>query len=129
MIDWEKKYQLGIKEIDKQHKKFFTLAKKVYNLANDKSSKKTIDKAVVDLINYAKEHFSEEEKSMEINKYPMLEQQKNAHRKFIEKVCNYQKNIMIGDLVTTTSIFNFSWDWLSQHILKMDKKYKEFLDK
>jgi hemerythrin len=55
--------------------------------------------------------------------YPELPQQKEAHRRFVDKVQDFQRRFSAGDRSVPVEAMNTVRDWLVSHIQKMDKKY------
>ena len=121
MITWKKKFDTGIKRIDKQHRKIVEILNTLFSLP-DKADPKEISRVFDDLRNYIIEHFKVEEAYMKTHGYAGLEQQVKEHTFFIDKLCEYQKGFLKHDSFTTINVFNFVWDWFSGHILGTDKK-------
>ena len=83
---------------------------------------------ISDLKDYTAVHFSDEEAYMEKIGYPELESQKKAHTAFIDKLAE----INLDDLDAhqqhyLEDLISFLLNWLSVHILHMDKKIGEFV--
>jgi hemerythrin len=121
MIVWKKKFDTGIKKIDKQHRKIAEILNTLYSL-KDGSDPKKINRVFDDLQNYIIEHFKMEEEYMKTHGYSGLEQQIQEHGAFIDKFCEYQKGFLKYESFITINVFNFVWDWFSGHILGTDKK-------
>ena len=121
MITWKRRFDTGIKEIDKQHRKIVEILNKLFSL-KDGENPRQINSVFEDLRNYIVEHFRAEEAYMETHGYAGLEQQKREHGAFIDKLCDYQKKFLKHDSFTTINVFNFVWDWFSGHILGTDQK-------
>jgi len=127
IIEWEKKYSVNVRKLDKQHKKIISILNDILNLDFQKKPQKT-EKIIDDLINYIKNHFSTEEEYLRKHNYPDFQAHKLEHEKFTVKVCEYQKDYLLDKSLPTISLFNFVWDWFSQHILVTDKKYQLYLE-
>ncbi len=54
--------------------------------------------------------------------YPGYEEQRKEHNQFIDRLFEAQKEYCKNGCLTSINIFNFIWDWFSQHILIVDKK-------
>ena len=59
--------------------------------------------------------------------YPELELQKEAHRRFIEKVADIRKRYEGKDDSVIFEALTTVRDWLINHIRKMDKKYGSYM--
>ena len=70
MFKWNDELLVGLKEIDDEHKELFSLFQSLSSDINADKDVKIIKSAVAYLDNYVKEHFSSEERHMEMFKYP-----------------------------------------------------------
>ena len=85
-----------------------------------------IDKIILDLIEYTKYHFAEEEKLMTSINYSGIAAQKLAHTTFVDKMGEYKREIDKGlGVFVVTKVSKTGIDWLKEHILTMDKKYED----
>lgn len=128
LITWSDKYSVGIGSIDDQHKRLIELI----NGLNDEMGKgrgaEAASAVIQDLVDYTKYHFTTEEDLMEKNEYPDFFEHRKEHAAFIEKVSGFQADFEKKKSVSLIiNISNFLWDWLSKHILVVDKKYSPFL--
>ncbi|OEV90398.1 chemotaxis protein [Campylobacter jejuni] len=81
---WDDSYSVHNAKIDEQHKKLFELAGKVEYLIDKPVYKDEIKNLLAEFFNYMKDHFYEEERYMELIKYPDIE----THKKFINILSN-----------------------------------------
>jgi len=56
------------------------------------------------------------------HQYSGYEEQRNEHNQFIDRLFEAQKEYSKHGRVTSVNIYNFVWDWFSQHILILDKQ-------
>lgn len=128
-IKWEKKYELGIPGIDKQHRHLLDLCNKLRKDIKDSSTKEGVDWHVTlahtlkELVVYTQEHFATEEKLMRICSYQDFNRHCNQHQRFIEQVT---KQLMTFDLATLQeaySLLDFLRDWILSHVACEDKLY------
>jgi hemerythrin len=130
MFELTKEYETGIYKIDKEHRRLFELADDCYNLLKDDSFDNKYEKVknvINELKDYAKFHFSEEEKLMESVKHKQIFTHKLQHDYFIEKI----DAIDIEDIDDIESnqdqyiidILTFIVAWIRQHILSKDAQY------
>ncbi|HHY64817.1 MAG TPA: hemerythrin family protein [Clostridiaceae bacterium] len=134
VIKWKDEYSCYDPVIDAQHAKLIDLINEMNDVA--KLVEDGIDSydELVSIFNelkdYAVYHFSHEEKMFEEHGYDSfnIKVQKIEHDNFKNKV----SAINIYDLdenqdETVRSILDFLSKWLDHHILKIDKKFGEFL--
>jgi hemerythrin-like metal-binding protein len=122
LIEWKKEYAVGITKIDSQHKKIIKIVNRAIGQQFSKQNENEIEEILDNLRDYMKEHFKTEEEYMLQHQYSGYEEQRNEHNQFIDRLCEAQKEYYKTGRVTSINIFNFIWDWFSQHILILDKQ-------
>jgi hemerythrin len=80
------------------------------------------------LVDYTKFHFAAEEKLMSSNQYPGYLSQKTEHDNLTKKVSDIKARLDAGNMVVTVEVMTFLKDWLTKHIMGLDKKYSSFLN-
>jgi len=122
---WKDRYSLGVEKMDDEHK---ILIEKINNLVlgiNKGSQKSTIKRLFVDLAEYTKSHFADEEAYMASISYPDLRQHQEIHKRLLNQVTEFEGQIERSDFEPTTLI-SFLNDWLIKHILAVDMRYADF---
>jgi hemerythrin len=127
LIKWNDTYSVQIKEIDDQHKKLIQMINDLHNAMSEGRGKLIVAQILDDLIDYTKTHFKTEEVMMEKCSYPSFRTHKEAHDILTQKVLDIQSRFQTGQVVVTIEVMNFLKDWLTQHILEMDKLYIPYL--
>lgn len=124
------KYHTGIELVDQEHQRLFEIiadANKVIHaeLLHDKYDE--IMRILSELKDYTQEHFRDEEACMEEMGYPGLSEQKKAHEAFVEKLAEVNLDSMDDNQQEyLEELIDFLLNWLSVHILHMDKKIGEY---
>lgn len=124
------KYHTGIEVVDQEHQRLFEIiadANRVIHaeLLHDKYDE--IVRILSELRDYTQEHFHDEEACMEEMGYPGLLEQKKAHEAFIEKLAEIDLDSMDDNQQEyLEGLIDFLLNWLSVHILHMDKKIGEY---
>ena len=121
-IEWEEKYSVGNKEIDDQHKKLFNLANTI-----ELAEKSHVTKIIMGLYKYTMRHFTAEEKMMEKSGYPYLSEHKKLHDNLITKLNDISERADMGRDIDMEKLKVFVFEWLTDHILKQDKDYMDYL--
>ncbi len=124
---WNENYSVGVKELDAQHQMLFNYINELHDAMKAGKSKDIISSTLQKLSDYARVHFTAEEKMMEQKKYPDLAKHKTEHMKFFEKVTDYQMNFNHKSFMTSLEIMDFLKNWLMGHILDTDKKYTPYM--
>ncbi len=76
---------------------------------------------------YAVEHFGHEERLFDLHGYPEGAQHKDVHRRFVQRVLEWEKQAAGGNPTVIMEILRGLVDWLVAHIMKVDKRYEAFL--
>jgi hemerythrin-like metal-binding protein len=127
VVTWEEKYSVKVPEIDAQHKRLFDMINAFYEAIADKQAHEGMKKIIHGLIQYTEFHIQYEERLMERYRYAGLDDQRAAHRAFVQKVTGFQNRFSEGKLLLTVEVTNFLKNWLVEHILASDMKYVEAL--
>jgi hemerythrin-like metal-binding protein len=123
---WRDEYSVGVDQFDRQHRHLFEIIDKLYAHTHTPSDLKLVSQALKEMLDYAKEHFTDEEKLMQQYAYPELESQKKQHAYFLKTTAELiayppdRKEEGAGEIAEFLNI------WWVIHILKWDMKYKEF---
>ena len=116
----------NLPSIDTQHKRLVDYINDLYRAAR----RRDMDKAreVFDALkNYAVEHFGYEERLFADYAYPEATRHKEIHRRFVETVLKWEKQLAAGDPEVVMTTLRGLVDWLVNHIMKEDKKYEAYL--
>lgn len=120
------KYKTGIELVDEEHKKLFEIIKDTNDLIYEEFVPDKYD-AIIHIIgelkDYTVKHFSDEEEYMSSIGYEGIEAQKAAHMAFVDKL----NRINFDDVDDNQheylcELTDYLLNWLSAHILKMDKR-------
>lgn len=123
LIYWQSYYSVQITELDEQHKKLIEIINTLYDAYLSEIQQDKISSIIEEMYEYADVHFKTEENYFEKFGYKEANEHKAEHTSFLEKIksfeCGYKKNSKLLSL----QIMNFLQEWLSNHIMKTDKKY------
>ena len=125
-LSWKEGYSVGIEKFDDQHKKLVGIIARLENCYNEKADSKVASQVAGELRDYTVAHFGLEERNMQRHHYPHYDAHKNEHDKFRELT-----RVLFTDLVLEREKdlygkLEFLFDWLVNHIGKVDKKYEAF---
>jgi hemerythrin len=128
-ITWTKDLAVGIELIDEQHKMLIKHLNDLSQALQSQQGPAKIASTLNFLIDYTNFHFTAEEKHMETNAYPELNNHKKAHESFKATLAN-----MEGDLVEegatqalADSIDTLLVTWLFEHIREVDVAFGKYL--
>lgn len=120
------KYKTGISLIDEEHKHLFEIIRETRDLIDEQFLYDKYD-PIIQILKELKEytilHFGDEEEYMESIGYEGLELQKIAHTAFVDRL----NEVNLDDLEDSQKeyldeLLLFLLNWLTNHILKMDKQ-------
>lgn len=122
-IQWNDSFRVNVKVIDEQHQRLFDLINELYANMQKSESRDIIAKTIKDLLDYTVYHFREEEKLMERSNYSGIEQHIKIHKSMIENIQRFQKEFESGNPLVHYEILSFVGNWLTAHIMGVDRKY------
>ncbi len=127
--EWKKEFSVAVKQFNDDHKKLFGYLNEL-----DQGLKAGIGIADMSyilkgLIDYTKTHFRNEERLMEKHGYPGYEQHKKEHDDLLQKVDLFYDEFSSGKKAFSIELLTFLDNWVTDHILKTDMKYKPFFEK
>lgn len=127
---WDEKYNVGVCELDAQHKQLLSILSDLYDAMQAHSTNFILGEILNRLIDYTKYHFSSEEKYMTQYDYPDLASHKREHEVFTKKVIEFKESFDSGknSFFLGLSLTSFAKDWLFSHISGTDKEYGPFLN-
>jgi hemerythrin-like metal-binding protein len=123
---WKDEYSVGVEKLDRQHRRLFKIVNKLIERSAAFSDLKLVPQTLTEMLNYAKEHFTDEEELMQEYGYPEIEPHKEQHAYFIKTTAELSINALNNQSMVSREIAEFLKLWWSLHILKTDMKYKEF---
>lgn len=128
-VKWESKFELGIPEIDEQHKKLVDLCNRLYvGLIECKSNltknwQALLSDTIREMADYTKTHLAYEEKILATMNYDKLSEQKIRHKEFTDKVTETLQHFNDANMQTTVEMSQFLREWILSHIACEDKLY------
>lgn len=127
LIIWNDAYSVDLPEIDSQHKKLIGLINQLYNLYLERNQHQVHD-VIKEIQDYTVYHFSTEENLFKAKNYSQQEEHKVLHEQFIDEFNQLLEQYKGAESVLTMKIMTFLQRWLTNHILKEDKKYVGYLN-
>jgi hemerythrin len=128
LIQWTQEYSVGIEQFDDQHKRIFALINKLHDAITQGKGFEALRDVLDDLTDYTKTHFIDEETLMMKYRYPYLSAHRQEHKKLAAQVVKLQGWRKQSDTLLSPVVLEFLMNWLSNHILKTDMRYKSFLN-
>ena len=117
---------MGIDSIDRQHQKLIGMINRLVKATDLTVRSEHVSDILTEMTRYASEHFRTEEELMEEYAYPLLTEHKALHQEFRKKTLEICNATMLGVESVPQVMFNYLRDWLRNHILTEDMKYRDF---
>lgn len=131
-MQWTERLATGINTIDSQHKELFKRIDNLVLAIKQHRCQSEIDGMIKFLDDYARVHFSEEEKHMRETHYGGLDEQREDHAKYLAALAELKEQASLPrvqggsyDLSATTN--QVVVDWIVAHIMRLDMKFGEYL--
>ncbi len=131
-MEWTEKLATGIDTIDSQHKELFKRINNLVVAIKQQRCKSEIDGVLKFLDDYARIHFSEEERHMRETGYPGIQEQIEDHKRYLDALAELKAQASLPriqgssyDLSATTN--QMVVDWIVGHIRRLDMKFGEYL--
>lgn len=123
-LKWDKRYNVGVDIIDKEHKKLFGILNKLYAFGSSEiKSHFACQEAIKYFKDHAIQHFADEESYMASIGYPGLEAHKRIHRDFRDRMLPALEKELGQTDYSAASIHHFLGvcaGWLIGHTLMED---------
>jgi len=133
MLAWKAEFELGIPEIDRQHRRLVEIGGALFELISDQTRTDYYDEIMAmlkELEDYTVTHFAYEEAAFDAKGFIGTDAHKFEHKLFIKKLEKYQNNLESVDRNqkdVLLELLTFVSDWLVKHIIKTDREYVELL--
>ena len=122
---WDIKYEVGVEDIDFQHRYFLKLINRFCDNVGASDCSDNIDCYIHELVLYAKFHFCSEENLMRSFKYPDLQRHIDLHRKVIVDLTNELALVEFHEH-NNKNIIEFLTSWFLDHTVNEDSKFGNF---
>jgi hemerythrin len=126
-IEWKDSYNIGVKEIDNQHRGLFDIISKLFNSRLYEPDGKYFYLTLNKFVEYAQVHFSTEERYMQKAQYPKFAEHKNEHDLFIEQVSGLVQDVENKEPDIENKTLQFLKGWYLAHILGTDRDLEKAL--
>jgi methyl-accepting chemotaxis protein/hemerythrin len=128
LISWSKELEIGIDQIDRQHKQLVNLINELNIAIGYTQPNSVMLPIVMRLQNYAETHFAAEEEIFSTYDYPDRAAHEADHAAFSDSITYIRKQCELIDAPMSTRIRDFLLGWLCNHIKNKDMDYKRFLE-
>ncbi|MDO8788099.1 MAG: bacteriohemerythrin [Sulfuritalea sp.] len=127
LVQWSTSMSSGNLHIDEQHAILIDTINQLAS-AESQDDRPVVAMIIDELVNYTVFHFDYEERLIEATGYPELENHRRIHQGFVKWVrelreeFTYHRRRQLGE-----RILGFLCDWLREHILGEDLRYRPYI--
>lgn len=122
IINWETKYETGIKRVDFEHKIFLELINSFKIAIDNNRPEDELVRIIIEIEKYAVFHFISEENFMNSIEYPEYKNHQIQHFDLLEKF-----NLAKFDKQGFPKFYDFIKEWFINHTIYEDRKIKDFI--
>ncbi|MGE4504933.1 MAG: bacteriohemerythrin [Desulfovibrionaceae bacterium] len=127
LISWGGKLVLGVQEIDRQHRRLVDLVNALYSGMRSGKAGDVMGELLSQLVEYTVYHFDHEEKLFAKHGYPEAKAHHEVHEKLKAQVGDFVGKYQSGKAEVSMDLMIFLRDWLTDHIMRTDRRYAPFL--
>lgn len=129
MVNWDKRYSVGLQKIDDQHETFFELINRLEGLTKLDNFLDELPKLLNEIVEYASLHFKTEEKILKEVGYDNFETHHEEHEKIKKDIYMECKRVVEKEATAMDVIwlYNYMMNWIKHHILEVDMLYIDSL--
>ena len=117
-IEWNELYCLGDTNIDAQHQYLFELA----NIVLESNELEALGSSVLNLFQYTRNHFHDEEEFMQSRQYVNLDEHRKLHENLISKISALPSPTKENQQVLKKELHHLMLFWVLKHIIDDDSK-------
>jgi hemerythrin len=127
LFQWNSEYSVGISRFDSQHKRLIELLNQLHEGMRAGYGRKVLLNLLHALQDYTQHHCAEEELAMAFYRYPQAAEHRAEHDELRARIAQYLAEFEANKLnKIDVEMVNFVLQWLTQHIMGVDRKYCEF---
>ncbi len=125
IMPWNSKFDLGVPEMNAEHKGLLDLMNKIYDMNEAGASHGQLVLAINELGALTKKHFADEERYMESIGYPKLVPHQMIHRDLLRELGDNIAQFKASSGPAPKELFRFLKIWLTAHIAGIDRQYAD----
>lgn len=130
LIMWDSDFSVGVDRLDADHIVLISLINHIHEVGQSASDETAMARILEVLIEQARTHFRREEELLEKWDYPDLDAHIKHHQILMEQLKElHQECLRYHGAETIEEIIKLLGLWLEEHILKVDKRYRPFLER
>lgn len=126
---WKPSYELGIPEIDLDHRQLVGLINELYEAMKQGQGYELMNQILDRLIDYVGKHFAAEEGFMRAAHYPGMFDHEKEHQQFRASILEMDMRRRAGNAPPSIELLTYLKNWLSNHVTTVDKELGRYLQR
>src|SRR5512142_402549 len=123
---WDERFSVGILALDEQHKELMAMINQLIDHEEADTGSEHIAEILDRMTRYAEYHFHTEEQLLTEYSYPENPSHEKEHTRFKTQIARFCMDAIHRNKDLRNEILFYLRNWLKNHILKSDMKYKSF---
>jgi hemerythrin-like metal-binding protein len=120
-IEWQEAFATGIKTIDEQHRKLIEMINRLDAAVHSPDLPHVIGQVLTELVEYARVHFADEERTMDKVGFADTARHKALHVAITKQIVKILLQLRDGQAINIYELISFFKGWLINHIMVEDK--------
>jgi hemerythrin len=127
-IVWNDRLSVGVTSLDQEHKELISILNTLYDAISAGAAHDALGEVLDRLDDYTQFHFLHEESLFTQSTYPDAQKHRREHAKTLTWLADARRKFHGGESAgVSLEVVNYLKDWLFDHILGSDQKYKPYL--
>jgi hemerythrin-like metal-binding protein len=127
LLTWGDSLSVGVKLIDEQHQKMFSIINTLYDLMKN-SVRPPLEETIRELVEYADYHFKTEEALFAKVDFEEMASHIEHHNEYRNRITDFIQKHGKNQEFLSYEILDYLEDWWIKHISSEDKKYTKILN-
>ncbi len=124
-IEWIDEFNIGINEIDEQHKQLVAFMNRICSALNEGQETQIIEEVLMEMQNYANSHFTLEENYFDEFHYEKAKEHADSHQEFRDKMNSLIEDLKRDRESVSIDTISFLGKWFIGHTQTYDREYVE----
>lgn len=125
--EWTPDLSVGSAQMDRQHRELIAIIARYHDAMSADAPRSKLIEIFENVIDYAREHFHDEENLMAQRDYPALDQHRDSHTRLVARVTELLFELRANDRGAAQRIDDFLFGWLARHICEVDRQYRPYM--
>lgn len=127
VIEWHERWNVGIEDIDRQHKNLFDMINKNLRNLRDTADAQEAGTFIDLMLEYVRSHFVTEEHHMLKEGYDKLKYHRQKHIELTERVLSFRNRYLCDNTVDVERLISFIDRWVASHVKNDDQDFGRYL--